>query len=516
MNCHALSLNRKEKRDDMAKRFVTIWFRQLKTDWFANRQPSLRSEPFVLAAPDHGRIVITEVNDIARSQEVVGGMVVADARAILPALNIIDDPPGLAEKLLRSIAVWCIRYTDIVAIDPPNGIIMDVTGCAHLWGGESKYIRDINLHLTNRGYQVRACIADTIGTAWAVTHYGNTNPIVERGKQMETLIQLPASALRLESETVDRLHKLGLHQIRHFIAMPRSALRRRFGKELLLSLDRALGNEDEPVTPVIPVEPWRERLPCLEPIVTATGIEIALQRLLERICKKLQQEEMGIRQAVFSGFRVDGKQEKIEIGTHRATHQTTHLYKLFENKICTIEPGLGIELFMIEAIKTEKCLPRQEKIWDISTGLEDTGLSELLDRLTNRFGSSPIHRFLPDEHHLPEYSYKESVSLAESPATTWNIDRPRPLQLLSRPQSIEVAAPIPDYPPMHFRYLGKLHTIKKSDGPERIEPEWWIGDGSHRDYYAVEDDQGQRFWLFRSGRYCENETPKWFIHGFFA
>jgi protein ImuB len=509
-------LNRKEKQDEMAKRFVTIWFRQLKTDWFTNRQPALRSKPFVLAAPDHGRMIITEANERSKEGDVVSGMVVADARAILPGIYVIDDPPGLAEKLLKSIAVWCIRYTDIVAIDPPHGIIMDVTGCAHLWGGELNYIRDINLHLKNRGYQVRATIAGTIGAAWAIAHFGNENPIVDDGRQMEAMLDLPASALRLEPITIDRLHKLGLHQIRHFISIPRSALQRRFGQDLLLGLDRALGKEAEPIVPVLPIEPWRERLPCLEPIITLTGIEIALQRLLDSLCEKLQKAEMGIRKAVFTCFRIDGKQEKIEIGTQQATHQVTHLYKLFEYKLDTIEPALGIELFMMEALKTDKCSPWQQNLWDTTTGLQERGFSELLDRLTNRFGSVPIHRFIADEHHLPEKSFKKTASLSELSMTPWMIDRPRPLKLLPRPEPIEVAAPIPDYPPMHFRYQGKLHTIKKSDGPERIEQEWWIQDGPHRDYYAVEDELGQRFWLFRSGHYREDKMPKWFIHGFFA
>ncbi len=316
---------------------------------------------------------------------------------------------------------------------------------------------------------------------------------------MEALLSLPPSALRLEMNVADRLHKLGLHQIRNFISMPRSALRRRFGREFILKLDQALGNEEEAIIPVEPIEPWRERLPCLEPIVTATGIEIALQLLLDTICQRLQQEGMGIRKAVFTGFRTDGKMEKIEIGTHRATLNAKHLYKLFEDKISTIEPAPGIEFFMIEALKTEKISPHQEKLWDTTSGLEDPGLSELMDRLANRFGNSPINRFLPAEHYLPEKSFKESVSPDETSGTPWMTGRPRPMQLLSRPERIEVTAPIPDYPPMIFRYQGKLHKIKKADGPERIEQEWWIQDGPHRDYYAVEDEEGQRYWLFRSG-----------------
>jgi len=505
-------------------RFVTIWFRHLKTDWHSIRQPALRDMPFVLSSPDHGRLIITSVNKVAHERGVEIGMVVSDARAIYPSLKILDDDPKLAERLLKSIAKWCIRYTDAVALDPPNGLILDVSGCAHLWGGERHYIKDINTRLINRGYDVRATMADTIGAAWAIAHYGDSNPIIESGKQMETLLPLPPAALRLEPESIDRLMKLGLRKISQFINMPRVALRRRFGSDLILKLNQALGNDEEPIKMVQPVEPFRERLPCLEPIVTSTGIEIALERLLETVCHRLMQEGKGIRKAVFSGYRVDNKIEKIEIGTNRATHNKKHLFKLFAEKISSIEPALGIELFILDAIKTEKLSPKQEKLWDSTSGLKSEAISELMDRLMNRFGPAPIHRYQPDEHHWPERSYKKSDELFSIEdrgskivdRVSWIVDRPRPLLLLPIPQHIEVTAPIPDYPPMNFRYQGKLHTIKKADGPERIEPEWWIAEGLHRDYYAVEDEEGKRYWLFRAGHYAEKEPPHWFIHGFFA
>jgi protein ImuB len=310
--------------------------------------------------------------------------------------------------------------------------------------------------------------------------------------------------------------KLGLQKISQFINMPRVALRRRFGAGFILRLDQALGNETEPIKTVQPIEPFRERLPCLEPIVTATGIEIALERLLDTICQRLMQEGKGIRKAVFSGYRVDNKIEKIEIGTSRTTHNKKHLFKLFEEKIQSIEPALGIELFMLEALKTEKLSPKQEKIWDSISGLKAEAISEFMDRLMNRFGSAPIHRYIPDEHHWPERSFKPATDLHESIESSWIADRPRPINLLPKPEPIEVTAPIPDYPPMNFRYQGILHKIAKADGPERIEPEWWISEGLHRDYYSVEDEAGGRYWLFRAGHYAADDSPRWFLHGFFA
>jgi protein ImuB len=282
-----------------------------------------------------------------------------------------------------------------------------------------------------------------------------------------------------------------------------------------MRLDMALGQEMETIQAIEPIEPYLERLPCLEPIVTATGIEIALKNLLDILCLRLRKEQKGLRTAIFKGFRVDGKIEQIEISTNRPSYDVDHLFKLFEIKLSTMEPALGIELFILEAPKTEDHFPVQEKMWDGSGGLEDTRLSELLDRLANKFGEQAIRRYLPDEHYWPERSIKQASSLLEKTNTKWRTDKVRPLHLLKVPALIEVTAPIPDYPPMLFRYKGKIHTITKADGPERIEQEWWIQQGQHRDYYHVEDNEGQRYWIFRLGHY-HDKTYQWFIHGFFA
>ncbi len=442
-------------------------------------------------------------------------MAVADARAIYPTLQILDDKPELDNNLLKGLAEWCIRYSPFVAVDPPDGLIIDVTGCAHLWGSERSYLNDIILRLKTLGYNVRAAMADTIGTAWAIAHYRKESAVVECNLQAEALLSLPPEALRIEPETAERLHILGLNQIGKFINMQRPALRRRFGAVFLQRLDQAIGNEEETVHPVHPIVPYQERLPSLEPIVTATGIEIALQRLLETLCGRLQQEQKGLRKAVFKCFRTDGKIEQIEIGTIHPSYNCNHLFRLFELKISGIEPALGIDLFILEAQKVEAVSPVQEKLWQQTDGLYNIHLSKLLDRFTGKFGMNQIHRFMPDEHYWPERSVKQALSIDEKLTTDWRVDRPRPLQLLSRPERIEVTAPVPDYPPMNFRYKGTLHKIIKADGPERIEQEWWLQQGQHRDYYYVEDEEGKRYWLFRSGHYGDR-SYQWFIHGFFA
>ncbi|MBC7946533.1 MAG: DNA polymerase Y family protein [Chitinophagaceae bacterium] len=499
----------------MCKRYVSIWFRYLLTDWVAIRRPALRELPFVLAAPDHGRMVINAANRLAELQGVFPGMAAADARAIIPSLEVLDDKPGLAPKLLIRLAEWFTRYTPAVAIDLPDGLILDASGCAHLWGGEREYLRDIIVRMKSKGYYVRAAMTDTVGSAWAIARFGKIAAIIGPGEQCTALLTLPPAALRIEEDTIERLQKLGLRHINNFIGMPRNALRRRFGATFLKRLDQALGHEDEAINPVYPVVPYHERLPCIELIVTRGGIEIALMRLLETLTNRLRKEGKGMRTAIFKGFRIDGKIESLQIGTNRPSNNVQHLFRLFEINLEKMEPALGIELFLLEAPKVEDVKVIQEKLWEQTRGLDDTNLSGLLDRFAGKFGEDHIHRYLPDEHYWPERSMRHARSLTEKSSSPWKLDRPRPLQLLARPERIDVTAPIPDYPPMLFRYKGILHKIVRADGPERIEQEWWLQQGEHRDYYSVEDEQGQRYWLFRLGHYIGDKTHQWYLHGFF-
>jgi len=501
----------------MNRRFISLWFRHLTTDWFTLRREELKDVPFILVTPIRGRNTITAANLLAEQQGIIPGMAAADAKAIIPDLEVINDIPGQDYKLLKALGEWCIRYTPLIAIDMPNGLLLDITGCPHLWGGEREYLKTIVTCLRSKGYDVRGAMADTVGGAWGVARFAKVKPIIEPDGQLNALLSLPPAALRLDPVIRDRLQKLGFYQIKSFMGLGRSVLRRRFGQEFLTRLDQALGNEDEPLQLLQPIEPYAERLPSLEPIRTATGIEIAIKTLLERLCKRLEGEGKGLRTAILSCYRVDGEVIKRSIGTNQPSYYVEHLFKLFELKIATIEPKLGIELFTLEAPKVEDTDPEQEILWAAdSCSLDDNSLAELLDRLANKIGAGNIHRYLPQERYWPEHSIKPAMSLKDRATITWRMDRPRPSLLLPRPERIEAVYLTPDNPPMWFIYKGERHNIKKADDAERIEPEWWLNDGVHRDYYVVEDEKGQRYWLFRSGHHEAENTPEWYIHGFFA
>lgn len=502
----------------MQKRYVSIWFRHLLADWQLIRRPELSEVPFAFAAPDHGRNIITAVSERAAKAGIEPGMKAADAKAFCYGLEVLDDKPGRAAKLIQRLAEYCVRYAPNVMIDEfsKDGVFMEVSGCPHLWGGEREYLVEIVSRFKSKGYTVRLAMADTLGAAWAISRYGTVTPLIKPGIHTDALLPLPPEALRLEEISLAKLRKLGFYQIKSFIGMPRSVLRRRFGEDFLSRLGQALGTVDETL-PLIQVPvPYQERLPCLEPIRTRVGIELAITKLLESLCLRLKNDGKGLRTAVLTSYRIDGKEQQTSIGTNGATHSVSHLLKLFTLKIEQIRPGLGIELFILEAPKTDEVGAGQEALWNAKPGLHDQSVIQLLDRVAGKVGPQVIQRFLPDTRYWPERSIKASRAITEKTETPWRTDRPRPTELLRNPDAIEVMALIPDHPPRFFIYKGTKHVVVKADGPERIEREWWMDEGEHRDYYQVEDEKGQRYWLYRSGHYYGERQYKWFIHGFFA
>ncbi|TSJ42630.1 DNA polymerase Y family protein [Mucilaginibacter corticis] len=498
----------------MQKRFMAIWFRHLLTDGLTRRRQELKDLPFVLASPVKNRIIIVAASAAAEKEGAFTGMAVADARAAVSELMVIDALPDQAAVLLRLIGLGCIRYTPSVALDLPDGLLLDISGCAHLWGGEREYLKEIVLKLRAAGFDARAAIADTPGTAWAVARFALRRPIIASGGQAAAIATLPPAALRPKPEILENLHKLGFNQISPLLAIKSQILRRRFGQSLLLRIDQALGHTEEYLQFLVPPVPFTERLPSLEPIRTVPGIEIAIEKLLEMLCSRLQAEGLGIRKAILKCHRIDGRKVQVGITTTKGSHSVSHLLRLFKLQIDKIEPALGIELFVLEARRTEEMETVQEQLWSESKGLGDTSLAELLDRIAGKVGDAAIQRFLPAEHHWPELSVKLAGSLTEQPKTAWP-ELPRPIRLLSTPEKIEVMALVPDHPPKLFVHKRKRHTIAKADGPERIGREWWQDSGEHRDYYVVEDTEGQRYWVFRSGHY-DGSDATWYLHGYFA
>ncbi|RYG00480.1 MAG: DNA polymerase Y family protein, partial [Chitinophagaceae bacterium] len=376
--------------------------------------------PFAMITQERNRQIIVEASKTAQSQGLRKGMLVADARITFPDLETFKYEAEIEQKLLNELAQSCIKYSPQVSIDTVQGLFLNIFGCTHIWNDEAHYIKDITAHFKEMGYQIKVCIADTMASAWAMAHYGKST-IITSNEQTQALLALPPKALRLEEAAVQRLSKLGFNDIESFIDIAPSVLKRRFGNELILKLNQALGVEPESFSPINESSAYQVRLPSLEPIRTANGIEIAIQTLLETLCNRLKNEGLGIRSAFLKCYRVDGKLQQISIGTNQATINITHLFRLFELRISKIRPDLGIELFVLEADNVEELTQEQKAIWHEEEEASLNKINELLDFISIRAGKNGIRRYLPEQHHWPENSIKASTNLALQPENEWPI-----------------------------------------------------------------------------------------------
>jgi protein ImuB len=439
-----------------------------------------------------------------------------------PALDVEPEDIAADARLLDRLADACLRYTPLIAADPPDGILLDIGGCAHLFGGEEALIDDLSARLTSFGFAHRLAIADTIGAAWAAARFAQTS-IVAPGAERDVLTPLPLAALRLPTETVAALARVGLKRIGDIIDLPRAPLTARFGASLLRNLDRALGRAQEPLTPKLPVAPYVADQSFAEPIMREEDVLGVVERLAQRLKLALERQGEGAREVALTLFRTDGAVRTVSAGTARPLRDPVAIRALFVERLAALgdelDPGFGFDLARLAVVTAEPLSPEQIGLG----GNEDAAdLARLIDRLSARLGARRVMRLAAYDSHIPELA-AGTVPAQRGNADGWEAFRnfreeadigALPLRLFARPEPIEAVAEVPDGPPLRFRWRRALHEVVAAEGPERIEGVWWSEQGDPaRDYFRVEDRTGLRFWLFRSGLYRDTAQPRWFMHG---
>jgi protein ImuB len=475
----------------------------------------------VTQAHDGRRQVIMAADAVAQALGIHPGLPLAHARAMVPELAVMEANPTGDAAALADLAAWCLRYAPLTSAIPPDGIWIDVTGCAHLHGGEQAMLTDLVGRLTHAGIAARAAVADTPGAAHAVArHTGQDVTIVPPGAQAEAIALLPVAALRLTRAQTDGLRRLGVDRIGQLASLPRGPLAHRFGFGILQRLDQALGHVAEAIAPVLPPEVIQHQLAFPEPLLTADAFSAAIAELVHNVCARLERAGQGARRLDLIFERVDGGMQVVRIGTARPARDDRHLARLLAERIEAVDPGLGVEAMRLVVTLAEPLAQTQAAVPLGNSAYEQTGLGMLVDRLQNRFGPCRVYRIRPIETDVPERAEALESALSPPPAWVWPPHWPRPVRLLTLPQPVEVMGLLPDHPPKVFTWRRVRHRIRRADGPERIYGEWWRRDGEVRgvrDYWVVEDETGRRFWLFRRGDGADQGTGdlSWFLHGFF-
>ncbi len=477
--------------------------------------------PLVLIGRDARRRVVTAVNTAAIRAGLRVGMAATKAQALVTGLITMDADPKADAEALERLALWAMqRYAPIVAADHPDGVVLDTTGADHLRGGEEAMLDEMVQRFRTSDIAACAAIADTWGTAHAVARTcASPTLIVPPGANAAALAELPINALRLPVDTVEALRVLGFSTIGKLGATPRAPLALRFGPEIGRRLDQALGRVAEPIDPIRTPDLIEVRRAFAEPIGAAETIARYIGKLVEQLCGLLETKGLGARRLDLLLHRVDNRIEAVRVGTALPVRDVKRLTRLLCDKIGTIDPGFGIEIMNLVAAVAEPLGMKQT----ISSLIEEpeADVSGLVDTLTNRVGETRIYRVAAVPSDVPERSVKRIAALSPETLENWPADWPRPTRLLKSPERIETVALLPDHPPASFTWRGIRRRVKRADGPERVFGEWWHRDAEMvavRDYFIVEDEAGERFWIYRSGDGENTETGShhWFMHGLFG
>ncbi|MFC0342531.1 DUF6504 family protein, partial [Paracoccus niistensis] len=447
-------------------------------------------------------------------------MPVATAQALVPGLVVVPADPAADAASLERLAVWVMqRLSPVVAADPPDGLVLDTTGADHLQGGEAAMLEALVGRLVMSGVAARAAVADTWGAAHALARHGAAPTLVAApGAAEVALAPLPLRALRLPPATVAGLHTLGFTRIGDLLGQPRAPLTRRFGPGLWRRIDQALGTAAEPIEPVRPDGLVEVRRVFAEPIAAAETIARYIGKLVVALCAQMEERGLGVRRLDLLCHRIDNQVQTVRIGLARPVRDPQPLTRLLCARIETIDPGYGIEIMVLAATLAEPLEARQA-----ASLLEAPApdLAGLIDTLANRVGAGAVYRIVAVPSDVPERSVRRIPALAEDAGDGWPSHWPRPARLLPRPEPIETLALLPDHPPAWFAWKGVRRRVRRADGPERIFGEWWTRDAERtavRDYFRVEDDAGERYWIYRAGDGEDAATGshRWFLHGIFG
>jgi protein ImuB len=513
-----------------SRRILSLWLRRLPTDRLTRQLPELAGQPLAVVATIRSARQIVALNDEAARLGLRMPMALADARAMYPQLAAVDADDAADARLLERIADWCDRYTPLVGLDPPDSLVLDISGCAHLFGGEDGLRRDLMRRLAAQGFHSCAAIADTPGCAWALARYDPSSFRGSRpGMTEEVLSSLPLAALRIDPEIAAPLAQAGLKTIGDVIALPRAPLAARFGENFVRRIDQALGQTDEPIMPRLPVPSFLAEQRFPEPIGYEEDVLGTIFNLAQELCRAMERHGKGARRLQVALFRTDGKVARIDVGTAVPLRDPSRIRRLFLDRLAVIgdeaDPGFGFDVIRLSALSVEPFDPVQTGWGDDDPARE---VAHLIDRLMARFGAERVQRLIPQDTHWPEFA---SIAVPANAARSRTEIAPydfaqdsripvRPIRLFERPEPVEATAQVPDGPPVQFKWRRVTHDIIHAEGPESIALQWWRDDRGlpvTRDYFRIETRQGARVWLYREGIYQDRDNPpRWFLHGIFA
>lgn len=478
----------------------------------------------MLYAPDHIRKETVACSPQAAREGVKLGMPLAEVRALLGSHSLTHFEaydPETDRKALRRVALACQCFSPLTAVEEPDSLFLDITGCGPLFGGERNLAESVVRRMHANNLVVRAAVADTPGAAWAFAHHHRAARIlvVPPGGHQSLLKTLPVEALRLSPVSAQLLHEFDIRWVEQLMQLPRAVLPARFGPGVLQRLDQALGDREEPITPETPSEPvgasWSFEDHCRDHQL----LETVLEHLLGQVLASLHPQQLGIERLLCTMHALGAEPQSLTIGLLQASASLRYMMQLIRLQLERTRLPSEIATLDVQAVRVAPLEFRQQPMFERDRQSERwPQFAQLVELLSNRLGKDAVLR--PDccADAQPERAYALAPWLDQEITARPKADEEkharetwlRPVQLHARPITIAVEAAAPGGPPLRFDWQQQRYAVACCWGPERIETGWWRGRDVRRDYYVVETAAGERFWLFRT------DNDSWFLHGTFA
>lgn len=493
----------------MTRRILALHLPSLPTDRLRRVMPDLPDgEPLATWCAIGSRRVLAAVDAVAAGLGLGPGQALADAQAILPGLLLHHEDQAADAALLLELALWARRYSPLTATDAPDGLLFDITGCDHLFGGEAAILADVLARLRRAGIAARGAVAGAAATAAALARCRADSPVIAAGDEAAAVGRLPIEAALQCSDA--QLARLGLRRVGELLALPRAALARRFGKALLARLDEVASLRPSSLQPIQPPPNLAVAADLAEPIITRAAIDSVLDGLLADLCTGLRSAGRGVRRLDLLAWRVDGVVQRVTIGTSKPSRTAAHLALLFRDRLQGLEPGLGFERMALEVPVADLMPDGVQRALAIGARRDaDDSLAELIDRLAQRVR---VRRLAPAASHWPERMVKRIGPHAAMPPMPpgWGGQR-APALLLRRAELVAVLSRTPEGAPTSLHWRGTTHPILRAEGPRRVEAEWWRGNAACRDYWCIAIAGGAGLWLYREG---PPQEPRWHLQGY--
>ena len=547
------------------KRILSLWFPRLAAERLMRLERGLACGPLAVVADRRGAQVLASLNAEAEAAGLAPGLPLRDAHAICPDLASRPASPLAEAAFLATLRRWAGKFTPWVAEEPPDALVLDITGCAHLFGGEEGLVATIEADCAGLGLSLRLGLADTVGAAWALARFSGAAPetgpagdaidqearatrsraarrrhwtrggqppgrgglvdqpparIAPVGGARAAIAPLPVAALRIEDDTVAALARLGLRRVSDILGTPRAGLARRFGTHLVRRLDQALGMDPEPVSPARPALRFALSLRLPEPIGLESDLAAGIDRLLAELAPRLERAGRGARRVRVEFSRTDRTMQAIEVGLARPATAPERIRPLLAMRLGEIDAGFGIDQLRLSVPVHEPVHAEQHRghlaAGEAAAQGDGRALDDLMGRIGARLGLEAITRLHPAESHIPEKSATIVAAAFAPPSTEWcPPPAERPLRLW--PPEPVLISPVPGLPE-RLRWRGRDHEVVAGAGPERIAPEWWFDDpgwrSGSRDYWRVTTHRGERLWIYFA--HGAALSPGWFCHGAFA